>query len=196
MTVRAVIYARYSSDMQREASIEDQLEVCRRYITRQGWTLVTTYDDRAVSGASRFRPGFQRLLLDAKANAFDVVVCEAIDRLGRKLSDVADFFDQLSFHRVQIHAAQIGLVTQMHIGIMGTMAQMTLADLREKTRRGQLGRARAGRIPGGLAYGYEVVPPARATPGSGGSTPPRRRSCSGSSAPTSPAPRPATSPAT
>jgi DNA invertase Pin-like site-specific DNA recombinase len=48
----------------------------------------------------------------------------------------------------------------MHIGVMGTMAQMFLGDLREKTRRGQLGRARAGRIPGGLAYGYDVVPPA------------------------------------
>jgi DNA invertase Pin-like site-specific DNA recombinase len=48
----------------------------------------------------------------------------------------------------------------MHIGIMGTMAQMTLSDLRDKTKRGQLGRVRAGRIPGGLAYGYEVVPPA------------------------------------
>ena len=160
MTARAVIYARYSSEAQREASIEDQLEVCRRYIARQGWTLGATYEDRAMSGASRFRPGFQKLLLDAKAGAFDVVVCEAIDRLGRKLADVADFFDQLAFHRVQVHATQIGLVTQMHIGIMGTMAQMTLADLREKTRRGQLGRARAGRIPGGLAYGYEVVPPA------------------------------------
>ncbi len=160
MLVRAVIYARYSSDAQREASIEDQIEVCRRYIARQGWSLGATYDDRALSGASRFRPGFQKLLLDAKAGAFDVVVCEAIDRLGRKLADVADFFDQLSFHRVQVHATAIGPVTQMHIGIMGTMAQMTLADLREKTRRGQLGRARAGRIPGGLAYGYEVVPPA------------------------------------
>lgn len=195
--MRAVIYARYSSDNQREASLADQVEVCRRYIERQGWTVTGTYDDAAISGASsRLRPGFQRLLAEAEARRFDVVVCEAIDRLGRKLADVADLYDRLSFAGVQIHAVSIGHVTQMHIGIMGTMAQMTLADLREKTRRGQLGRARAGRIPGGLAYGYEVVPPARATPGSGGSTPPRRRSCSGSSAPTSPAPRPATSPAT
>ena len=151
MAVRAVIYARYSSDTQREASIEDQFEVCRRYIARQGWTLVTTYDDRAISGASRFRPGFQKLLLDAKAGAFDVMVCEAIDRLGRKLADVADFFDQLSFHRVQVHATQIGLVTQMHIGIMGTMAQMTLADLREKTRCARRRQTPSRKRPGGLA---------------------------------------------
>jgi site-specific DNA recombinase len=99
------------------------------------------------------------MMLDAEARRFDVIVCEAIDRPGRKLADVADLFDRLTFHGVQIHATSIGVVTQMHIGIMGTMARMTPRDLREKTRRGQLGRVRAGRIPGGLAYGYEVIPP-------------------------------------
>jgi site-specific DNA recombinase len=66
------------------------------------------YDDRAISGASRFRPGFQRLLADAEAGRFDTVVCEAIDRLGRKLSDVADFHDRLTFFKVQIHAESLG----------------------------------------------------------------------------------------
>lgn len=160
MTLRAVVYARFSSDLQRQASIDDQVEVCRRYIRAQGWELTQSYDDRAMSGSSAFRPGFQRLLADAEARRFDVVVCEAIDRLGRNLADVAGFFDRLSFHRVQVHAISLGLVTQMHVGIMGTMAQMYISDLREKTKRGQLGRARAGRIPGGIAYGYDVVPPA------------------------------------
>ena len=159
MTLRAVIYARYSTEHQREASIADQIEVCRRYIERQGWQLSETYNDAAISGASRFRPGFQQLLVDAEAKRFDVVVSEAIDRLGRRLSDVADLFDRLTFARVQIHTVSQGLITQMHIGIMGTMAQMMLSETGEKVRRGQLGRARAGRIPGGLAYGYEVVPP-------------------------------------
>ena len=158
---RAVIYARYSSENQREASIADQVEVCRRYIERQGWAIGEIYTDAALSGAStRTRPGFQTMLADAEARRFDIVVCEAIDRLGRKLADIADFYDRLTFAKVKIHAINIGEVTQMHIGIMGTMAQMTLSDMRDKVRRGQLGRARAGRIPGGLAYGYEVVPPA------------------------------------
>ena len=155
---RAVIYARYSSDNQREASIEDQLEVCRRYIASQGWTLTVTYADRAQSGASRFRPDFQRLLADAEARRFDVVVAEAVDRLGRKLADVADFFDRLTFHGVKLHVTSSGEVTPMHVGVMGMMAQAYLADLRDKTRRGQLGRARAGRVPGGIAYGYAVAP--------------------------------------
>ena len=159
MTLRAVIYARYSTENQREASIADQIEVCRRYIERQGWQLIETHTDAATSGASRFRPGFQQLLVDAEAKRFDVVVSEAIDRLGRRLSDVADLYDRLTFARVQIHTISQGPITQMHIGIMGTMAQMMLSETGEKVRRGQLGRAKAGRIPGGLAYGYEVVPP-------------------------------------
>jgi predicted site-specific integrase-resolvase len=57
-TARAAIYARYSSDNQREASIEDQVEVCRRRAELQGWEIVEVYPDRALSGASRFRPAF------------------------------------------------------------------------------------------------------------------------------------------
>ena len=58
-----------------------------------------------------------------------------------------------------MHAVKVGHLTPMHIAIMGVMAQMFLSDLRDKVRRGQLGRAIAGRMPGGLAYGYDVVPP-------------------------------------
>lgn len=52
LPVRAVIYARYSSDLQSEASIEDQVEVCQREISRRGWTFVQVYEDRAMSGSS------------------------------------------------------------------------------------------------------------------------------------------------
>ena len=155
--MRAVIYARYSSDNQREASIEDQLEVCRRYIERQGWTLIRTYEDRAISGASDKRPAYQQLLAEAERDKFDVVVSEALDRLGRRLSDVARLHDHLEFRGVKLHAVNIGQVTTMHVGLLGTMAQLYLTDLKEKTRRGQLGRVLAGKIPGGKAYGYKLV---------------------------------------
>ncbi len=156
--MRAVIYARYSSDNQRSESIEDQLEVCRRYITRMSWTLTGTYDDPAMSGSSRFRPGFQKLLADAEERRFDVVVCEALDRLSRKLADIADFYDRLTFHGVKLYTTNMNEITPMHIGVIGMMAQSYISDLSRKTHRGQLGRARAGKIPGGLAYGYEVIP--------------------------------------
>jgi site-specific DNA recombinase len=97
------------------------------------------------------------MLADAEQKQFDVLVCEALDRLGRKLADIADLYDRLSFSGVKIHTVTTGVVTQLHIGMLGTMAQLYLSDLREKVWRGQLGRARQGRIPGGLANGYEVI---------------------------------------
>jgi site-specific DNA recombinase len=155
--MRAVIYARYSSDLQREASIEDQIEVCRRYVEAQGWTTVGTYRDAAISGASRFRPGFQKLIRDAGERQFDVVVCEAIDRLGRRLADTADLQDQLAFQGIRLCTPALGEITHIHVAVMGMMAQMALKDLAEKTKRGQLGRVLKGRIPAGIAYGYKAA---------------------------------------
>jgi site-specific DNA recombinase len=155
--MRAVIYARYSSDLQREASIDDQIEVCRRYADAQGWTIVGTYKDAAISGASRFRPGFQKLIADAGERRFDVVVCEAIDRLGRRLADTADLQDHLAFQRIGLHTPSLGEITHIHVAVMGMMAQMALKDLGEKTKRGQLGRVLKGRVPAGIAYGYKAV---------------------------------------
>jgi len=156
---RAVIYARYSTDIQRPESIEDQFEVCRRYAEPNGWAVVRQYDDAALSGQSLDRPGYQRLLRDAARREFDVLVCEAIDRLGRTLAEIASMYERLTFWGVKVYAKNIGLVTPMHIAVMGMMAEMMVSDTRDRVKRGQLGRARAGRIPGGLAYGYEVVPP-------------------------------------
>jgi DNA invertase Pin-like site-specific DNA recombinase len=70
--MRAVIYARYSTDLQREASIEDQVRSCRELIQRNGWTYLHAYTDRAISGASTVRPGYQHLLEDARKGAFDL----------------------------------------------------------------------------------------------------------------------------
>ena len=155
--MRAVIYARYSSDLQREASIEDQIEVCRRYAQAQGWTVVERYTDAALSGASCFRPGFQKLLADASQRRFEIVISEAIDQLGRRLADTADLQDQLAFHNIRLFTPSIGEATSIHIAVMGMMAQLALKDLGEKTRRGQLGRVRKGRNPAGVAFGYRAI---------------------------------------
>jgi DNA invertase Pin-like site-specific DNA recombinase len=65
MTGRAAIYARFSSDMQRDASIDDQLRVCTAYPEREGCELEKTYLDDAISGATSLCPGYQTLLSDA-----------------------------------------------------------------------------------------------------------------------------------
>jgi site-specific DNA recombinase len=123
----------------------------------RGWSIVGTYADAALSGASRFRPQYQRLLNDLDRGAFEVVVVEALDRLGRKLSDIAALHDHCAFAGIELHAVNVGEIGAMHIGMLGTMAQLYLSDLREKTWSGQLGRVLLGKVPGGKAYGYDVA---------------------------------------
>ncbi|WP_250152574.1 recombinase family protein [Ancylobacter radicis] len=68
------LYARYSSDNQRDASIEDQLRQSRDYAERQGWSIVEGYTDRAISGASLIRAGIQKLMADMQDGRFDIVL--------------------------------------------------------------------------------------------------------------------------
>jgi site-specific DNA recombinase len=145
--MRAAIYARFSSENQSVSSIADQTEVCSRHIAKNGWTAVASYSDAAMSGASRFRPGYQQLLADLDRGLFDVLVVEALDRLGRKLADIADLHDRCTFSGVTLVAVNVGEITAMHIGLLGTMAQLYLSDLKQKTWRGQLGRALRARCP-------------------------------------------------
>ena len=154
---RAAIYARYSSDLQRDASIEDQVRLCRDRIEREGWSLAATYTDHAISGANRLRPGYQRLLEDARAGAFNTLVAEALDRLSRDQEDIAALFKHLAFAGVRIVTITEGEITELHVGLKGTMNALYLKDLAVKTRRGLEGRIRQHRSAGGLSYGYEVV---------------------------------------
>lgn len=155
--IRAAIYARFSSQMQSEASIEDQLRICRERAAREGWTVTEEFSDMAISGASMQRPGVQRLLDDASRGHFDIIVAEALDRLSRDQADVATLFKRLSFHGVRIVTLSEGEVSELHVGLKGTMNQLFLKDLAAKTHRGLRGRVEAGHSGGGNSYGYDVV---------------------------------------
>ena len=155
--MRAAIYARYSSDLQRDASIEDQVRLCKARIKAEGWTLSATYTDRAQSGASRLRPGYQSLLEDARKGQFDVVLSEALDRLSRDQEDTAALYKHLYFAGVTLTTLAEGEITELHVGLKGTMNALFLKDLALKTRRGIEGRVRAGLAGGGRCFGYDVV---------------------------------------
>jgi DNA invertase Pin-like site-specific DNA recombinase len=155
--MRAVIYARYSSENQREASIEDQVRQCRAHIERAGWTYLHAYTDRAISGSTPFRAGYQKLLEEARAGLFDIVVAEALDRLSRDQEDVAGLYKRLGFMGIRIVTLAEGEVTDLHVGLKGTMNALYVKDLAQKTRRGLEGRVRKGKSGGGIGYGYEVV---------------------------------------
>ncbi len=155
--MRAVIYARYSTEHQRAASIEDQVRICRERIEREGWELLQVFQDRAISGASTLRPGYQALLTGARDGAFDVVVAEALDRLSRDQEDVAALYKRLRFAGIQIVTLSEGEITELHVGLKGTMNALFLKDLAAKSHRGMRGRVEAGKSGGGITYGYDMV---------------------------------------
>lgn len=154
--IRTALYARYSTDLQSEASIEDQMRLLKARAEREDWQVSKSYSDAATSGASMMRPGIQRLMLDAADSKFDIVLCEALDRLSRNQADIARIYEQLSFHGVTVITLSEGVVSELHIGLKGTMNALFLKDLAIKTRRGLEGRVRAGKSGGGKAYGYTV----------------------------------------
>lgn len=87
---RTAIYARFSTELQQERSIEDQFALCRMYAAKNGLEVVDTYEDRARSGASIYgREGLMRLLDAARKRQFDIVLTEALDRLSRDQRDLA-----------------------------------------------------------------------------------------------------------
>ena len=155
--MKVAIYARYSSDNQRDASIADQLRICREFVARQGWTVVQEFTDHAISGATLLRSGFQALMRDALNRQFDVVLAESLDRFSRDQEDTAGLFKRLTFAGVSIVTLAEGDITHLHIGFKGTMNALFLKDLADKTHRGLRGRVEGGKSAGGLCYGYRVV---------------------------------------
>src|SRR5688572_23859043 len=155
--MRVAIDARYSSENQRDASIADKFRVCREFAQRQGWQVAAEYSDRAVSGATIMRPGFQAMMREALQKKFDIVMAEALDRFSRDQEDTAGLFKRLTFAGVNIVTLTEGDITHLHIGFKGTMNALFLKDLAEKTHRGLRGRVENGKAGGGLCYGYRVV---------------------------------------
>ena len=156
--IRAALYARYSSDQQSPASIADQQRICRERAEREGWQLAGSYEDAAISGASMIlRPGVQRLLADAQAGKFDIVLAEALDRVSRDQADVATFYKHLQFARVPLVTLAEGEISELHVGLKGTMNALFLKDLAKKTHRGLRGRVEKGFSAGAVGYGYRMV---------------------------------------
>jgi site-specific DNA recombinase len=155
---RAVIYARFSTELQSEKSTEDQIALCRAHAARNGLIIVGVYQDKARSGASVLgRDELMRLMDAARERAFDVVLVEALDRLSRDLEDLAGIHKRLSFLGIEIHAVHDGTADAILVGLRGLVGQMQREDGAKKVRRGMAGVIRDGRHAGGRAYGYRPV---------------------------------------
>jgi hypothetical protein len=99
----------------------------------------------------------QALLQDAQKGSFAIVLAEALDRVSRDQADVATLFKHLKFLGIEIVTLAEGEISELHVGLKGTMNALFLKDLAAKTHRGLRGRVVEGRSGGGLCYGYDVV---------------------------------------
>ena len=158
--MRCAVYARYSTDHQKDSSIEDQVSVCNSSLQRMGIeaTEIITYEDRAASGASmHLRPGIKKLMRDAADRRFDLVIAESMSRYSRDQEDIAYIFKRLTFNEVQMSTTTRYQVSEMDIGFEGTISAQYLKDCAAQVRRGMRGNAERGKNQGGLSYGYNIV---------------------------------------
>jgi site-specific DNA recombinase len=155
---RAAIYARFSSDLQRDRSIDDQVALCREYAARNSYRIVAVFSDRAVTGASmHFRRGIQDLLRAAKGDAFDFVIAESLSRFARDQEDGPAIRKRLEFAGVKMVTTTDGVVSPLLHGLRTIIDSQYLDDLKGAIRRGMAGVVRDGRHAGGLSYGYRAV---------------------------------------
>jgi site-specific DNA recombinase len=155
---RAVLYARFSSDMQKDRSIDDQFVVCQTYARRERLDVIGKYFDKAKSGASMLdRTGLRDLIAAARRKEFDVLVVEATDRLSRNQADLPWIFEHLEYNGVKIFTPSNGEVTRMQVAFDGISNPGYSKKLAERVKRGHDGVAREGLIPGRRAYGYDLV---------------------------------------
>ncbi|HEV8329173.1 MAG TPA: recombinase family protein [Nitrospiraceae bacterium] len=163
--MRVAFYARYSSEGQREASIDDQFRNCERYAKREGWPIVERYADKALSGTKdeKGRDGYAAMLKAARAKQFDVLLVDDLSRLSRdsmKTEEARRLFVYLGVRLIGISDG-IDTAAKGHkalSGFKGLMNDIFLDDLRDKTHRGLAGQALKGNNCGGRNYGYRHVP--------------------------------------
>ena len=160
--MRTAAYARFSSENQRDASLDDQLRNCRTYAARQGWPAPAVFTDAAISGSRLDRPGYLELLSRLRAGHFDVLLVDDLSRLSRDAIESAKVVKELTFRGVRLVGVSDGVDTarkshKADVGLRGLMSELYLDDLAEKTHRGLTGRALAGASAGGLPYGYRAM---------------------------------------
>ena len=152
------VYARYSTDHQTFKSIEDQLTLCRAYAERHGWIEAGAYHDAARSGATVIgRAGLFDMLAAADRGEFSIILVEDLDRLSRSASGTHGMVEEMEALDITVCTVSSGPVTDMEVAYKATQNARYLKVQAEKTRRGQEGTVKDGRISGQIAYGYRKV---------------------------------------
>ena len=159
-TKKAVIYARYSSDHQREESIEGQIRECKAFAVTKGIVITGTYIDRALSAKTDNRPEFLQMIRDSAKKEFDFVIVYQLDRFSRSRYDSAVYKAKLKKNGVKVLSAKenisdepTGIVLE---SLLEGMAEYYSAELSQKVLRGMTENAMKGMSTGGaLPFGYK-----------------------------------------
>lgn len=157
--MKAVIYARYSSDSQREESIEGQLRECKEYAERNGITVLSAYIDRALSAKTDNRPEFQRMIKDSAKGLFDIVLVWKLDRFARNRYDSAHYKAILKKNGAKVVSAKEAIAEDstgiLLESLLEGYAEFYSVELSEKIHRGQKENALKGlNNGGGIPLGY------------------------------------------
>lgn len=164
-SANAAVYARYSSEAQRETSIEDQVRLCCAKATTLGLVIVGTHSDSAISGTTPVaaRPGGRAILEGAIAGRFSVLIVEGLDRLSRDVIEQETIIRRLEHRGIRIigvldgYDTHQGEMRKLVRGIRGLINETFLDDLRHKTHRGMAGQVARGFHVGPVSYGYGSV---------------------------------------
>jgi len=159
--LKAVIYARYSSDNQTENSIEGQLRECKEFAEKNGFKIFTTYIDRAYSAKTDARPQFKKMIKDSSKKLFDVVIVWKLDRFSRNRYDSAHYKAVLRRNNVKVVSAtepisedSTGILLE---SLLEGYAEFFSAELSEKVKRGMTENAlKCKWNGGGMPIGYTV----------------------------------------
>ena len=160
-TVNAVIYARYSSDNQREESIDGQIRECTEFAERKGYTVVDTYIDRAYFAKTDKRPSFLNMIKASSSKSFEVIIVWKLDRFARNRYDSAKYKHILKKNGVSVISAT-EVISETPEGILlETMlegyAEYYSVELGEKVDRGMKENVLNGKCNGGTpTLGYKV----------------------------------------
>ena len=160
--MNVAIYARYSSNSQREASIEEQIKVCKEFAERNNHTVVKEYCDNALTGTNDNRPSLQRLIKDCSMGFFDMVIVYSIDRFGRNLKQSLNNIEKLEKdNNIPLVSATEtftdGPSGKFFRNIMMSYAQYYSEELAEKITRGMDYNGERCLCTGGnIALGFKV----------------------------------------
>ena len=165
--MRVAIYARYSSDLQRDTSLEDQIAVAKRYASERKWTVLKEhiYTDAGISGDSiQNRPSVQRLLADAaqRPKPFDVVLVDDSSRVARDIADAIRVMQQLKFLGIRVIYISQGIDSESEqadalVAVHGLIDSLYLKELAKKVKRGLAGQMDRGFSTGARQYGYRKI---------------------------------------